>query len=238
MIATRSRTVTFVALAILLVGGGCTSGIDLLGDGDRDVVPTADADGGAEDHADVDVAAEAEAEVDTGADADDGDAVADEGDTDAGTCVDGWYDPTSGLCWEDPPGGTTRSWDDAVTYCDGLSLGSYGPGSWHLPTISESRSLIRGCPDVMTGGRCALTDSCLDMACRLPGCDSCASLAGPGAGGCYWDPALSGACDRYYWTSSCLPGEIRAWGVRFEYATLSHINPARGYYVRCVRPGP
>jgi hypothetical protein len=84
-IATRSRTAT--ALAFLLLGAGCTSGIDLLGDGDHDVVPPADADGevDVDGRVDGDADVAADADVDFGADAD-GDADADADDDAA--CVD------------------------------------------------------------------------------------------------------------------------------------------------------
>jgi hypothetical protein len=234
IIATTSWTAT--ALAILLVGaGGCYLSYGESGDVDERM----DADAAAETHADADVAveADAEAEIDTGADADDGDAVADEGDADAdaGTCVGGWYDPTSGLCWEDPPGGTTRSWDDAVTYCDGLSLGSYGPGSWHLPTVSELRSMIRGCPDTESGGSCGLTDACLETDCRDDSCLGCSFLGGPGTAGAYWPSGLGGPA-LWYW-SSCAQ-TTHAWYVFFSYGDVDVYVKTSTLFVRCVRPGP
>jgi hypothetical protein len=233
--ATRSRTAT--ALALLLLGAGCTSGIDLVGDGDHDVVPPADADGGAEDHADADVAvevdAEADAEIDVGADADDGDAVADEGDADAGTCVGGWYDPASGLCWEDPPPSTAMDLSEAEAYCDALSLGGYGSGSWHLPTIDELRSLIRECPATEPGGACAVTDPwCLDNHfCMNDWCDGCSSMWG-----CYWPDPVSGPCSVF--RSSSVGGDRFGacnFVVRFTNASVECGTSA---HARCVRPGP
>jgi hypothetical protein len=65
IIATASRTAALATLAILL-GVGCTSGVDLTGDGDGDVAPPADADGAT----DVDEAVEADADADADIDAD------------------------------------------------------------------------------------------------------------------------------------------------------------------------
>jgi hypothetical protein len=63
--ATRSWTATALpALAIVLLGpGGCTNGIGLLGDGDRELIPPADADGEVAAEADSDAAVDVDAEV-------------------------------------------------------------------------------------------------------------------------------------------------------------------------------
>jgi hypothetical protein len=207
--AARARTASW-ALAFLLLVDGCTGGTDLLGDGDHEVVPPADADGEA-----------------------DADAVAD-----AGVCVGGWYDSTSGLCWEDPPDPTTRSWDDAVAYCDSLALG--GREDWHLPTISELRSLIRGCPATETGGSCGVTDSCTGDGCGSWGsCAGCSYLGGPGAGGSYWPPELTAHDYGWFWSSSSYAGgAFYACYVGFYYGGVYYSVRTGTVYVRCVRSGP
>jgi hypothetical protein len=247
IIATWSRTVALAALAVLLLGAGCTSGIDLLGDGDHDVVPPVDAgadadadvvaDGDAEADVAVETDAEAEAEIDIGADADDGDAVADEGDTDAGTCVDGWYDPTSGLCWENPPDETVRNWADSVAYCDGLVLG--GHDDWHTPTISELRSFIRGCPPTETDGTCGVTDGCFGSSCSA-GCLGCPLSEGPATGGVYWPLDVSGRNLLGYWSSTPYADgpTYYAWWVDFRFARVIHYPVEEMGHIRCVRPGP
>jgi hypothetical protein len=229
-IATRSPTAT--ALALLLFGAGCTSGVDLAGDGDHDTVPPAEADGGADGDGDAGMDADADDVGDDGVESEIDTAAAD-ADDDAGTCAGGWYDPTSGLCWQDPPPSTAMDLSEAEAYCDALSLGGYGPGSWHLPTIDELRSLIRECPATEPGGACAVTDPwCLDNDfCMNDWCDGCSSMWG-----CYWPDPVSGPCSVF--RSSSVGGDRFGacnFVVRFTNASVECGTSA---HVRCVRPGP
>ena len=184
-----------------------------------------------EDFVDAEVDGRLDVVHDAGAEAD----VADGG---VVACAGGWYDPTSGLCWEDPPLEEWTNWWDADTYCVGLSLGGYGPGSWRLPTINELRSLIRGCRATETGGACGVTEPCLDWTCWSAPCGGCPFFSGPGAGGCYWDAAFGGTCG-WYWSSSFYTrGAAYACFVGFHYGVVSTSVKENPYYVRCVRPGP
>ncbi|MEI6207109.1 MAG: DUF1566 domain-containing protein [Desulfuromonadales bacterium] len=49
-------------------------------------------------------------------------------------------DSKTGLVWQQGEGGSMTSWDNALTYCEGLSLG--GQNDWRLPNIKELKSLI------------------------------------------------------------------------------------------------
>jgi len=51
-------------------------------------------------------------------------------------------DLATGRTWQQRDDNVTRNWDDAVSYCQGLSLG--GSGDWRLPDIKELRSIIDG----------------------------------------------------------------------------------------------
>ena len=159
-------------------------------------------------------------------------------------CCDGcwqvngcWYDDTTGYLWEDPPMGGYLTWNDAIAYCAGLSLAGFGPGEWELPSISTLRTLIRGCPDTEDGGACGVTDACLEESCWHD-CEGCDGGGGPGAEGCYWDPALEGGCE-WYWSSSSYAGSPScAWAVYFTSGYVPSDDKANVYAARCVRSGP
>ena len=148
-----------------------------------------------------------------------------------------WCDGTSGLCWQDPPSPEARNWDSAVAYCNALDLGGHGPGSWHLPTVSELRSLIRGCPAIETGGDCGVTDLCLSESCS-DGCTACLSRGGPGTDGAYWPAGVSGSVCLYWSSSSDAGSSSYAWVVNFISGSV-YIDPkTNSRHVRCVRGGP
>ena len=154
-----------------------------------------------------------------------------------------WHDPVSALCWQDPDADTVMDRSTASTYCAALALGGPEPGSWRLPTISELRSLVVGCPGTETGGACGVTDSCLNASnCSSSECSSCSNLGGPGADGCYWPSAVSGHCPSYYfghWSSSDdTSGTTHGWGVGFENGGVYAVILTGELHVRCVRDGP
>ena len=157
-----------------------------------------------------------------------------------GICCDTY----SGLCWQDPPAegeDTRQTWDEAVAYCDDLDLGGHGPGSWHLPTISELRLLLRGCPATETGGACGVTDDCLAYEdCWSDPCRGCRALEGPGAEGAYWpEEFVSGSVVGSYWSSSSYAGTSSlAWFVHFFSGLVRGVDKTHILYVRCVRAGP
>jgi hypothetical protein len=158
-------------------------------------------------------------------------------DDDAGDDDGGGDDDASGnLTWQDPPSSDEMTWEDAKAYCDNLSFD--GHDDWRLPTISELRSLIRGCDGTVTGGACGVTDGCLDLSCWNDACSGCNSLEGPGSGGAYWPDGLSGDID-WYWSSSAFADHGNdAWFVHFGYGGVGASNESVGYndfFARCVR---
>ncbi len=163
-------------------------------------------------------------------------------------CVGGKYDPNSGLCWEDQPSGTRMTFGEAGTYCSSLD------GYWHLPNISELRSLFRSGSDeecnVLEGdmewttvpnGYCRVWDDCLVSSCTIGGkCNpsACGTKEGPGAGGCYWDAALSGECWTYWSASEAADYTDSAWAVVFQFGIVGRSSKSNRSDVRCVRSGP
>ncbi len=141
-----------------------------------------------------------------------------------------WTDPVSGLTWQNPAAPDLHDQNLAVFYCDKLEWGGYS--DWHLPTIDELRSLIRGCPDTETGGACGVTDSCYETSCFNPDlCFSCPYDVGP-ADGCYWPDEMLGPCE-FYW-SAMSPYTSYAWYVSFRSGRVANGTWYDGY-VRCVR---
>ena len=246
--ATAARSVLAVGLVIVLLG--CYQSYQSFTDVDSD--GHVDADGFHEVDADVDVRVDADAASDEGGDVDvvrdaadaDGDADADaydagDADGDVTACDGAWLDPTTGYLWENPPSDTMRNWDDAMSYCNGLSLCGYPAGSWHLPTISELRSFIRGCPGTVTGGACGVTDSCLDSSCwSSAACNRCSWLGGPDSDGCYWDSTVGGDCYWYWSSSSYAESTFLAWVVNFTGGSVNGLGKTVPLDVRCVRREP
>lgn len=140
-----------------------------------------------------------------------------------------WIDPISGLTWQNPPAQSTYNWKDAQAYCSKLELGGYS--DWRLPTISELRSLIRGCPANQTGGSCRVTDSCRSYKLCDENCPSCSYKEGR----CYWPSEMQGKCS-WYWSSSPVEDlDDGAWDVSFNRGHVDNIDVLYGSHVRCVR---
>jgi hypothetical protein len=135
-------------------------------------------------------------------------------------------------------------------YCDKSDWAGYR--DWRLPTITELRSLIIGCPETTAGGTCSVTETCYctkdercfaEMGeCRNTACYGCSINQGPGLGGCYMDPFFDDYCN-LHWSSTRVPvrfaGDYRGWYVTF-YDGGVNLPPTTGtnaWAVRCVR-GP
>lgn len=143
-----------------------------------------------------------------------------------------WKDSRSGLTWQVNPSGK-MTWSKAKSHCKNLILGGYS--DWRLPTISELRSLIRGCLATQTGGSCGVTDSCHSYEnCSNTACHGCSAGNGP-ANGCHWASELQGDC-WYYWSSSPV-ADIKksAWFVEFDLGNIFYSFVLGSLYVRCVR---
>ena len=146
-----------------------------------------------------------------------------------------WTDPVTKLMWQVQAQDKIFTWQQAMDYCANLDLGGYS--DWRLPTISELRSLIRGCDKTITGGACGVTDDCLKSSCRNDSCNGCDYDKGP-ANGCYWPDGMQGHCG-WYWSSSSVAGDSYcAWGVHFVYGVVFSFDGDHHSHARCVRLGP
>ena len=143
-----------------------------------------------------------------------------------------WTDPTSGLTWQVTPTGGSMGWNKAKTHCANLSLDG---GGWHLPTIGELRTLIRGCPATEAGGSCNIEEGdCLAWGCWADSCKGCSTGDGP-ADGCYWPDSIIGPCS-WYWSSSPVEDLVGyAWHVYFDLGYVGGHDVYHDLHVRCVR---
>lgn len=145
-----------------------------------------------------------------------------------------WYDSTRGLTWQlSPFGSELLSWEAAINHCSTLVL--CGQSGWRLPTISELRSLIRGCSANEIGGSCGVTDSCTKMSCDNSTCPPCILGAGP-AGGSYWVLPVEPSNHAWFWSSSPVEDDPnQAWLARFNYGNVGAWVKTQTISVRCVR---
>jgi hypothetical protein len=131
-------------------------------------------------------------------------------------CAQGRYDPSSGLCWQNPKASGTYDWQSAVEYCERLSVG--GHDDWRLPSKRDFVELLGDCDaDVLAGH---------DGYCRS--CEERATCS-----------ALFGSDGDLYWSSSpCSSDPSRAWPVNFRHGYMFSRGKTNTRFVRCVRSGP
>ncbi|MCZ7582687.1 MAG: DUF1566 domain-containing protein [Deltaproteobacteria bacterium] len=143
-----------------------------------------------------------------------------------------WTDPVTGLMWEVTPSSGFVNWDEARDHCD--TLASDGHNDWRLPTISELRSLVRGCDRTDFDGPCPVSEECAERACQTGDCFACNFGGGPNDG-CFAPPELEDACD-YFWSSTLVPdGDARAWAIGFSSAFIYKPRTHFAFHARCVR---
>ena len=146
------------------------------------------------------------------------------------------YDSTSNLTWSEKAT-STMLWQPAVNHCTGLNSSNYGGYSsgWHLPTISELRTLINNCEGTqMPGGSCGVRDDevvCLSSSCQGEDCYACSDSTTGG----HSKFGETGA----FWSSSTMSDSTdRAWYVNFQDGGVFNGSIyifGSGDYVRCVR---
>ncbi len=144
-----------------------------------------------------------------------------------------WTDTTTGLIWQVEPTGGYMKREDAAPHCSALDLDGMG---WRLPTISELRSLLRGCPATIPGGGCSVADGgCLDQSCGM-GCMGCGYYKGPGSENCFWPNEVYGSCANFTWSSTEVANDNNfSWAVSFENAGIGTAHSSNIAHVRCVR---
>ncbi len=145
-----------------------------------------------------------------------------------------WTDPTSGLMWENPPSPYALLWQPAIDYCQALGLAGFT--DWRLPTISELRTLIRGCPIEETGGGCAVTDQCASWpGCWSQDCQACNPGQVPANGG-FWPEEMAGDPGMYWSSTNRSDDTTQAWAVAFNGSYILAPTKEWGLWERrCLR---
>jgi len=154
-----------------------------------------------------------------------------------------WEDSVSGLMWQNNILSVKKSHESGIKYCKDLSWAGYA--DWRLPSISELRTLIRGCEPTETGGECKVADDCLtEESCYDKKCTGCKWTSGPGIDGFHWPPELThNLPDDNYLSSSevidyeMVESEYMIWVIGFQNGRIfSFYNGL--WNTRCVRNGP
>jgi len=160
-------------------------------------------------------------------------------DCEDGACVTvTWSDPGTGILWQLSPEGAGMQWSLAVLYCEDLELGGYD--DWSLPTITQLRSLIVGCPATTAGGACPVVDDCAhSVSCYdYDACVGCGYNQGPTDPGCYWPEALAtGSCtSKRYFSSTLLEDDATsAWRVDWDDGQVASVSTSTPLPAVCVR---
>ena len=142
-------------------------------------------------------------------------------------------DPSTTYIWSEKYGGL--KWQAAVDHCNSLNSSNYGGFSsgWHLPTISELRTLVKNCSDTqMPGGSCGVRDDdevvCLSSSCQGADCYTC-PYDSTGGHSKFGETG-------YFWSSSAKSGSSGyAWLVLFSHGTVHDSGKSVENDIHCVR---
>lgn len=128
------------------------------------------------------------------------------------------------------------AWGEARSYCDEMDYEYiwWAWGDWHLPTISELRTLIKDCAGtVMPKGTCGVRDDsvkCLseEETCWDENCISCS--------GSFEENHSKLGIGGWFWSSSKVSGKSdSAWGVGFNGGDVDNNPKTETHTFLCVR---
>jgi hypothetical protein len=115
-------------------------------------------------------------------------------------------DDVTALLWQKTADNTSRTWDDAVVYCDSLNSMNFGghDSGWRLPALVE-------------------LDSIMDLSVDT------------GTGAAAINPAFEGTAAAGYWTSTGDPdNSANAWIMDFGTTEDNTVAKSGTSYTRCV----
>lgn len=114
-----------------------------------------------------------------------------------------FYDPVFGLMWSKAKT-EPMLYEEAERYCKDLRIGKMN--DWRLPTITELRSIVKGCPATVVKGKCTVQDTCYMPECRKDECKGCEEGGGTGEESLYWQPKIwehtKGWSKGVYWSAT------------------------------------
>jgi hypothetical protein len=139
-----------------------------------------------------------------------------------------YVDPSYKVEWRDL--GLRSGAIAAAQACSNAAAGVGGNG-FHLPTISELRTLVQGCGATMPDGACGLTNGCRSVDCYNAACDGCGGVSGST---CYAARSLLPNCARAW--SSTVMSQGSVWGLDFQAARILPLDETSSANALCVRP--
>ena len=115
------------------------------------------------------------------------------------------------------------NWSSAKLYCENSLEGGYD--DWRLPNIDELRGVVKSCEGAVTGGACAVGESCLISTCRSEDC------------ACDSSTVYSVFIDEdELWSTSELSDDTeKAWFIDFHIPDINYSAKSELKHVRCVR---
>ena len=87
----------------------------------------------------------------------------------APTCDGGRLDQNTFFCWQEPRASETYTLEEAIEYCENLSLG--GHDDWILPDVKDFMGMLGGCDFSEPQFNLGTCNSCIDS-------DTCTALFG------------------------------------------------------------
>ncbi len=155
---------------------------------------------------------------------------------------DTWRDSKSGLTWVALPTGGLMDFPNAIQHCESLKIGGFD--DWRLPTISELRSLTRGCEALEKNGECPVSDLCNSQSCyNLEKCYCSTDKKGPGRDNWYMPSDIFGGSQGQgtFWSSTEYLDQWdhkvgKVYVLNFLLPELFYSNYDNSFAARCVRP--
>ncbi|MCP4674574.1 MAG: DUF1566 domain-containing protein [Deltaproteobacteria bacterium] len=131
-------------------------------------------------------------------------------------CAGGKLETFANLCWQYPYPDTDYTWQEAMDYCDNLTLA--GHSDWRLPIRGTYLRILGMCDSFVSGGGAGYCNDCEHST-------KCT--------------ALSGSCADHFWTSTSNDYfSDFAWTARFDDGYFQTWDKTYSGKARCVRNGP